>query len=281
MKKVFIIIISLLMLIPSLSSCKKGEEELPEVKRTVLPEEKLSSSLTVDGFAVNIYKSYAEIVGYSGKDTALTLPDSAAGVTVKSIAKGVFEGNKKILTVTLPKGLIRIGSSALRDCTSLVSVTFNEKLEEIGDFALSNTAITAISLPSSVNTIGKYAFSGTKITEFAFPDNILSVGKNVLENCTQLSSVTFCKRLTELPERAFYNCTQLKEVKIPDNIKELGEYAFASCTSLTRLNIGKGTEKIGEGLLADCVGAVISAPAGSAAEKYAKRNALPFERSGK
>ena len=42
------------------------------------------------------------ITGYFGKDAAVTVPASIAGIPVNTIAKGAFTGNDNVKTVDLP-----------------------------------------------------------------------------------------------------------------------------------------------------------------------------------
>lgn len=54
------------------------------------------------------------ITGYFGKDAAVTVPASIAGIPVNTIAKGAFTGNDNVKTVDLPGHHHRRGGGGLR-----------------------------------------------------------------------------------------------------------------------------------------------------------------------
>lgn len=64
---------------------------------------------------------------------------------------------------------------------------------------------------------------------------------------------------------------------IPEGVTEIGSWAFSGCTGLTSLNIPESVTWIGDCAFFDCLNLTIHAPAGSKAEKYAKKNNIKFE----
>ena len=88
-------------------------------------------------------------------------------------------------------------------------------------------------------TIGKSTV--TCIDRDAFMDN------------KKIVSVTLPNTLKSIRNYAFYHCVNLQSIRIPDSVKFIMEKSFAGCTNLT-----------------------IYAPAGSKAEKYAKKYNINF-----
>lgn len=88
-------------------------------------------------------------------------------------------------------------------------------------------------------TIGKSTV--TCINTYAFIDN------------KKIVSVTLPNTLKSIRNYAFYRCVNLQSIRIPDSVKFIMEKSFAGCTNLT-----------------------IYAPAGSKAEKYAKKYNINF-----
>ena len=83
-----------------LSGCSgNAGDTLPPVVTHGIPDEKVKSTVVADGFTVDIHSTYAEIKSYTGKDVSVTVPESAAGVTVKLIGEGAFRNNAKIVKV--------------------------------------------------------------------------------------------------------------------------------------------------------------------------------------
>lgn len=281
MKKTVISVTAALLLACCLfnTGCKKDEgNQLPPVVVKGIPEnEAVRSSVTIDGFTIDIHITYAEITGYTGTSKELVLPEAATGVTIKSIGEEAFKANDKIISVKLPSGLLSIGKSAFESCTSLASAELCEGLESIGDYAFKGSGIASINFPDNVSTIGKYCFYGTKITTLKIPANISKVGKYAFYECTSLRSVEFCERISELSERMFYGCSALTEITIPKNVLKIEGYAFGSCTELEKVTMTAETTSLGEGIFAGSDKVTLYAPAGSEAEKCAKKNNYKFE----
>ena len=252
-------------------------DRLPDVVIQGVPEEPVMSTIKTGGFTIDIHRTYAEIKEYSGSDTVLTLPASAAGLTVKLIGEGAFRNNTKITRVILPSSTLTIGRYAFEGCTALTEVVFNEGLETISDYAFRNSGLTILNLPDSVASIGKYCFYSIQIESLVLPDGVSRLSKYAFYGCSRLTSITFQPRLYEIGERAFYNCTALTEIIIPKTITKIDPYAFSSCIALTKIVIPSETTSIGEGVFTGCAALTIYAPAGSEAERIATRNAYRFE----
>ncbi len=274
-----LLVIALLLLEGCLVSCAgKESERLPDVVTQGIPEnEKVRSTVVSDGFTIDIHVTYAEIVSYSGKETVIGIPESAAGVPVKLIGEGAFKNNTKLMKVTLPSTTLTVDRYAFEGCTVLTEVAFNDGLETIADYAFRNSGLAVLNLPDSVAGIGKYSFYNTKIEELVIPDSVSRLGKYAFYGCKSLKTIQFCPRLYEIGERVFYNCTSLTEVILPKTVTKIEDYAFSTCTALTKIVIPAETTDIGEGVFMGCPKLTIYAPSGSAAEKNASRNKYTFE----
>ncbi len=277
-KRRAVLCLAALLVLGALCGCRDtGSQSLPPVETQILPEnEKVNSSTVFDGFAISIYTTYAEITGYTGKDTVLTLPFSAMGVPIKRIADGAFRGKEAVTKVTLPSSLVWIGDMAFLGCSSLTEAVFNDGLGSIGAEAFRDTGLTALTLPDSVWEIGRCAFYNTKITSLRLPAGVSRLGKYAFYGCQELTEIVFCPRLSEIGDHVFYNCTALTEVIVPKTVASIGNYTFSGCTSLTRVVLPKETASIGVGAFIGCPSLTLYGPKGSATEKAAGRNGYRF-----
>ena len=65
------------------------------------------------------------IIGYFGKDAAVTVPASIAGIPVNTIAKGAFTGNDNVKTVDLPDTITAVEEGAF---ASGITVNYNSNV---------------------------------------------------------------------------------------------------------------------------------------------------------
>ena len=89
--------------------------------------------------------------------------------------------------------------------------------------------------------------------------------------------VTIPEGVTKIGNWAFYDCTGLTSVTIPAGVTEIGWGAFYGCAKLTSVTIPEGVTEIERSAFDGCKKLTIHAPAGSAAEQYAKKYKIPFE----
>ncbi len=104
---------------------------------------------------------------------------------------------------------------------SIVSVTFEEGIEVIGDQCLALCpALEKITVPSTVEYTGWGAFRG----------------------CPKLKDVQIAEGLGMIDAETFKDCTALENINIPKSVMSLGIYAFEGCTSLKTVTLAEGSK---------------------------------------
>lgn len=71
----------------------------------------------------------------------------------------MFAGCTSITTVTIPKSIETIGTSAFDGCSKLATLTLGTGVTTLGDRAFADCGLTALALPDNVTTLGDGAFS--------------------------------------------------------------------------------------------------------------------------
>ena len=148
------------------------------------------SKLTNDNGYI-IYTDGAEkiLVGYTGTETALTLP---AYVT-------------------------KIYQCAFYNCDSLTSVVIGDSVTSIGDDAFYKcSSLTSVEIPNSVTSIGSSAFNScSNLTSIEIPNSVTSIGGHAFYNCSNLTSVEIPDSVTSIGNSAFGGCSSLQSITIP------------------------------------------------------------------
>ncbi len=165
----------------------------------------------------------AEITGYTGTNTSLSLPASLDGRAVTSIAENIFAGNSSLKAVRLPEGIKSVASGAFAWCTGLKEVH----------------------LPGSVQTIGQTAFYNcSSLSDLTLPDGVTSVGEFAFYGCSGLTAINIPAKTASIGEDAFGNCKSLKHVYYEGSSTQWNNIKIgANNTSLTGADIHFDSKK--------------------------------------
>ena len=141
---------------------------------------------------------------------------------VTSIGYNAFYNNQQLTGITIPEGVTSIGESAFDTCRKLLDVDFSncselttigsrafadagsnptydfqtlnlvlpESLENLGNFAFSNSGLKSLTLPANLKTAGYYAvqMSG-KLERLVIEDGAV-IGTGMFRGCTSLKTIT-------------------------------------------------------------------------------------------
>ena len=160
----------------------------------------------------------------------------------------LFDGCESLTSVTLPAGLLTMGSYVFRNCTSLVKVTYSgyegeynalpETLSILGSSSFANCAFDNISIPEALKSTNSSVFSGCNLVRVAY-NAIAMTTTGVLKDMTNLTQVVFGDKVESLPGHSFYGCVNLQNVTLPDSIETIGYDAFRDCNAMTEIVLGK------------------------------------------
>jgi putative surface protein bspA-like len=160
----------------------------------------------------------------------------------------LFDGCESLTSVTLPAGLLTMGSYVFRNCTSLVKVTYSgyegeynalpETLSILGSSSFANCAFDNISIPEALKSTNSSVFSGCNLVRVAY-NAIAMTTTGVLKDMTNLTQVVFGDKVESLPGHSFYGCVNLQNVTLPDSIETIAYGAFRDCNAMTEIVLGK------------------------------------------
>ena len=152
----------------------------------------------------------------------VTLPEGT-----KSLSPRAFLGNKKLVKITIPTTLDRIGRATFNGCSSLGNVVWNA---------------------DSVNITDDYYYGGSLFTsalsKIAFGDQVRYIPKLMLHNCSGLSEIKLPNSLREIGEKAFYQCDGITELVIPDGVTTIGTQVFYGLENVQNLTVGKNAQNV-------------------------------------
>lgn len=95
--------------------------------------------------------------------------------------------------------------------------------------------------------IGNKVFLGRDaITSITFPKTITALPEGAFVGCRGLKSITLPPKLTEVPDQCFLRCISLEEVNIPDRVTRIGASCFTGCESLKNITLPASLEELGD-----------------------------------
>ena len=211
-----------------------------ELSKLTIAEKNEAFVLETDENGVTTLYNSEKTVIYAvyGLTGAYEIPvDNKSTVTY---APGALAGNA-ITEVVIPAALEVIPDYMFMNCTSLASVTIEEGITEIGQYAFYNTALTTVTIPTTVATIGDCAFMYcASINNVVMPKTVLTMGNYLFAYCTALSNFEFehfaedeTLKVQTVGTHFFYNCPSITAVVLPDKMNITAEDKTASGSSYT------------------------------------------------
>ncbi|MGM9551225.1 MAG: leucine-rich repeat protein [Clostridia bacterium] len=185
---------------------------------------------------------------------------------ITGIGKEAFGDLDGVVSVSLPKSVIRIGKSAFTRCSKLSEICLPEGLKTIESVAFAYCALTELDIPASVENISNNAFL------YCFNLESITVDKNNLHYMSEDGILYDKNKKTFLcypPKKegdyfkipdgveiiigdSFSNCENLEKIDIPFGVKEIGNSAFEGCRALKEINIPDSVESIEYGAFTYC-----------------------------
>lgn len=254
------------------------------------------------------------LIGYTGNETEVTVPDNVKYVSgafidsevtsvtfpdsVKYVSDSAFDGSAKLSSVvfegadtrigkmvfyncsalssvTLPSGLLCLGDALFYECTSLEEIKIPDGVKHIGSAAFYNCGLKTVELPKTLKTVGSGAFFGcTKLKEINVPESVNLIENHAFSCCYALENVILPESLTKIKTETFSYCKELKTVTLGALVRSVDTFAFSNCGKV-KVTVKNAGTVFADDVFLDCTETVsIVCAEGSEAEKYAKANGI-------
>ena len=211
-----------------------------------------------------------EEIGENCFDLCEKLSSITIGSGLKHITSEAFIECRSLKTIEIPSTVKSIGKSAIAG-SGLTSITFNEGLEKIEEFAFYSfdgsddysttpaSSLTTLVLPNSLTTIESSAFSGhSSLYSVTFGSGLTSLAPSVFEgaNITEMKVASGSKTLVVdnlvlydvNKTRAIFGSTKINdELQLPSTLTKIEPFAFYNCKDITKVTFPNSLQEIGEG----------------------------------
>lgn len=210
-------------------------------------------SVEDDPFAAPIPKKTVTITKYTGTESTVILPSTINSWPVTKIGEAALKDNSTITSVTIPASVTEIGANAFAGCTKLTSVTYggdwskltiqsgNPAVEDAAEDAANEQLFDFAFTPDNTAVIvNNYKCKGTA-ADVTIPSRYKGKPVTMIDHLafhdSAVTSVTIPDSVTAIPDNAFSYCSQLTNISIPNSVTFIGFSAFNSCTSLKSVTL--------------------------------------------
>lgn len=204
------------------------------------------------------------ITKYTGTESTVILPSTISNWPVTKIGEDALKDNTTITSVTIPDSVTEIGSNAFAGCTNLTSVTYGGDWSNLtiqsGNPAVQDAANAPLFdfefiLNNTAVIVTNYKYNGAA-ADVTIPSRykgkpVTTIGHAAFFN-SAVTSVTIPDSVTSISDEAFINCPKLTNISIPNSVTYIGFSAFSSCTSLKSITLPSSLSFISGALFLGC-----------------------------
>lgn len=204
------------------------------------------------------------ITKYTGTESTVILPSTISSWPVTKIGEDALKDNTTITSVTIPASVTEIGSNAFAGCTNLTSVHYEGDWSNLtiqsGNPAVQDAANEQLfdfefTPDNTAAIVTNYKYNGAA-ADVTIPSRyqgkpVTTIGHAAFFN-SAVTSVTIPDSVTSISDDAFINCPQLTNISIPNSVTSIGFFAFSSCTSLKSITLPSSLSSISEALFSGC-----------------------------
>lgn len=202
------------------------------------------------------------ITKYTGTESTVTLPSTISSWPVTKIGEDALKDNTTITSVTIPASVTEIGSNAFAGCTNLTSVNYEGNWSKLtiqsGNPAVQDAANAQLFdfefIPDNTAVIvKKYNGTAADVTiPSRYKDKPVTMIDHAAFHDSAVTSVTIPDSVTSIPDDAFGFCSQLTNISIPNSVTFIGFSAFNSCTSLKSITLPSSLSTIQSSAFYNC-----------------------------
>jgi hypothetical protein len=219
-----------------------------------------------DGVVIKNYKGLATIVNIPAAVEGFPVMELVSTEISRYSGKGILQGNKDVISVTIPDSVTVIDQWAFNDCLDLQIINLPRNMKTI-ELVMNNCPLTTITIPNGVTKLSlnnsftlmslRDAGMGSKVKTLALPVSITDL---YLFDFASMESIELPAALTKVD---IGQCPGLKNIILPAGVKEVNlgyrinlknvflpagvtKVRFPGCSSLESIALPDRIAELGE-----------------------------------
>ncbi len=168
---------------------------------------------TDDGYIFYDDNGNISLVGYTGNETELILPDKFNEKSY-SIYNSAFYNCSSLTSITIPDSIAEIGTSAFTACSNLTKVNYLGTMEDWCNISFGSASANPLYYAHNLYLNDKL------VTELIIPETVTEIKDFTFSNCTSITSVTIPDSVTTIGSWVFSDCSNLKEIRYGGTVSD-------------------------------------------------------------
>lgn len=216
-------------------------------------------------FTYTVQDKAVTITKYTGKGGEVVIPDSIAGMPVKTIGGNTLPP-KGVTAVKIPASVTTLENFAFAHSVDLAAVTIPASVTTIKDSPfVSCKALQAISVDPANKAYRSidgvlFANAGPRLVEYPsgkagdyqIPKGTAMIADWAFTGCQELTAVTIPPTVKAIGRSGFSECAKLKSIVVPDTVTSMGDGVFFSCQALESATLGSGITGVSKSTFRFC-----------------------------
>ncbi len=150
-------------------------------------------------------------------------------------------------TYTVPETVTEIADFAFSNCknNTVLKTIVLTNVKTIGEDAFAYCPAATVTLNDGVESIGEYAFYGSAIEAMVLPSSVKTIGREAFRSCESLKSVNIPEGVTRLEDYMF-DVDRLDELYLPSTLTYLGVESAPGVANVYYNGTQEDWRKLGE-----------------------------------
>ena len=186
--------------------------------------------IKIDGHSYEIWEAARKAVFVKCKKKAVnvSIPNQiehkGISYTVVEIGASAFEGNQKLVSVTIPQNVNSLEDYCFSGCSALQEVKFETTSVSLHNYVFARcSSLRKIVLPEGTkvyegingyNRCGGCFHDCTSLTEIVLPKSFNMIDSYIFRRCSSLAKIIINNPHCKIAKGAFDYCPSLQEIKV-------------------------------------------------------------------